>query len=399
MHSDRVIRTLLQRLLVLALPALGIASCDLLPSDGPNANYVLAGAIEKKKADPAAAVQFALVAIDSKIAAEVDRFYQSPPITLPAAFRRNPGFGIVGVGDTLHVTIFESASTASGVFSQAGKGGAPELTVRVDADGMITIPYAGRIQVSGRNIAAIEKAIERGIADQVVEPRVMVFVAESISSVVSVQGEVAKSGFVPLVKPDVRILDVIALSGGSKFPAYETNVRLTRGRATIDVGLQTIIDQPDVYNVKVDGGDALLLTRTIRKFIALGAVVRPGDQVFLKGSILLSDALGQVVGLDAQRSDAKAIYLFRKEPAELAQRCGIALSAGDRNFVPVVYQLDLKDPKNFFVLSSFPVRPNDILYVSSAPLADVSKFMQILAGASGAVAIPRTLTTNFPAAQ
>src|SRR6187431_3062886 len=63
MYSDRVIWSLWQRLLVLALPALGIVSCDLLPSDGPNANYVLAGAIEKKKADPAAAVQFALVAI------------------------------------------------------------------------------------------------------------------------------------------------------------------------------------------------------------------------------------------------------------------------------------------------------------------------------------------------
>jgi polysaccharide export outer membrane protein len=387
----------LRRFLVLALPALGIAGCDLLPSDGPNANYVLAGAIEKKKADPAAAVQFALVGIDSRIAAEVDRFYQAPPVRLPPAFRKNPGFGLVGVGDTLHVTIFESGGAASGVFSQAGKGGAPELTVRVDADGMITIPYAGRIQAAGRNIATIEKTIEKGVADQVVEPRVMIFVAESISSIVSVQGEIAKPGFVPLVKPDVRILDVIALSGGSKFPPYETNVRLTRGRSTMDVGLQTIIEQPDAYNVKVDGGDALLLTRTIRKFIALGAVVRAGDQIFLKQSIQLSDALGQVVGLDASRSDAKAVYLFRKEPAELAQRCGIALSPGNRDYVPVVYQLDLKDPKNFFVLTSFPVRPNDILYVSSAPLADVAKFMQILAGATGAVTIPRTLTTNFPA--
>ena len=141
---------------------------------------------------------------------------------------------------------------------------------------MITIPYAGRIQASGRNIAAIEKAIERGVADQVIEPRVMVFVAEFDQQRRIGPGRGRQVGVVPLVKPDVRILDVIALSGGSKFPAYETNVRLTRGRATMDVGLQTVIDQPDAYNVKVDGGDALLLTRTIRKFIALGAVVRPG---------------------------------------------------------------------------------------------------------------------------
>ncbi len=398
MHFDRVVRALSQFLILLAFPSL-VAGCDLLPSDGPNANYVLAGATEKKKADPAAAMQFALVAIDSKIAGEVERFYQQRPIVLPAAFQKNPGFGTVGVGDTLHVTIFESGSATSGVFSQAGKGGAPELVVRVDADGMITIPYAGRIQASGRNIRTIEKAIERGVEGQVVEPRVMIFVSEPVSSVVSVQGEVAKPGFVPLVKPDMRVLDVIALSGGGKYPPYETGVRLTRGRATIDVGLQTIIAQPDVYNVKVDGGDALLLTHTIRKFIALGAVVKAGDQVFLKESIQLSDALGSVIGLDATRSDAKAIYLFRKEPVALAERCGIALSASNREFVPVVYQLDLKDPKNFFVLGAFPVRPDDILYVSTAPLADVAKFMQILSGASGTVAIPRTLFSNFPASR
>jgi hypothetical protein len=34
--------------------------------------------------------------------------------------------------------------------------------------------------------------------------------------------------------------------------------------------------------------------------------------------------------------------------------------------------------------------------VSTAPLADVAKFMQIISGATATVAIPRTLFGNYP---
>jgi len=356
----------------------------------------LAGATERRKADLASAVQFALVPIDGKIASEVDRFYQPDTVALPAAFRSDPGFGSIGVGDLLRVTIWEAGGAASNLFSREGKGSGTEVSVRVNADGMISIPYAGRIPVSGRSIAAVERAIEEQIKAQAVEPRVTILVVEPVSGSISVQGEVAKPGLVPLVKPDARILDAVALAGGAKNPPYETGVRLTRGRATINLGLQAVIDQPDMYNVKVGGGDTVLLTRVVRKFVALGAVLKPGDQLFMKDALSLSDALGQVFGLESQHADAKAIYIFRREPVDLAQRCGIGLSAGRTDAVPVVYQLDLKDPKSFFILGSFPIRPNDIVYVSTAPLADLSKFMQILSGGTSAVAIPRTLFGGYP---
>jgi polysaccharide export outer membrane protein len=44
----------------------------------------------------------------------------------------------------------------------------------------------------------------------------------------------------------------------------------------------------------------------------------------------------------------------------------------------VIYRVDLGDPASFFVAQSFPIRNKDVLYVSSAPLADLQKFVSIV---------------------
>jgi polysaccharide export outer membrane protein len=46
--------------------------------------------------------------------------------------------------------------------------------------------------------------------------------------------------------------------------------------------------------------------------------------------------------------------------------------------IPVIYRVDLGDPASFFVAQSFPIRNKDVLYVSSAPLADLQKFVSIV---------------------
>jgi polysaccharide export outer membrane protein len=167
----------------------------------------------------------------------------------------------------------------------------------------------------------------------------------------------------------------------------------------MSVSLQDVIDLPETYNVTVAAGDALLLSLNQRKFLALGAVLQPGQKNFTKSKLTLADGLGQVIGLDSTRSDPMGIYLFRREPIELTRRYGVEPLAEDHDTVPIVYQLNLKDPKSFFLMNGFPIRPNDIVFVSTAPLAEAAHFFQILSGATGTVAIPRTLLGNFPSAQ
>lgn len=367
-------------------------ACDLLPSDGPNANGMLAHASESRKPDPAAAMRFALVAVDARVARDAEQYYQPVLPGVPAAFQRSGAFGQAGVGDVLRVTIWEASET--GLFGTDRKG--TDVTVRVEPDGTIALPYAGRFVARGRPMASVEQDIKARLAGQAVQPQVTVMVAQNVSSSVSVQGDVNKPGPYPVERTDQRVLDLIAVAGGAKYSPFETIIRLTRGRDVMSVSMQDLVDKPQTFNVPVAAGDTLFLARKQQKFVALGAVPRPGEQVFGKFPLSMTEALGQTTGLDSSRADAKGVYLFRREPVDLARRYGIQLLAEDRETVPVVYQLNLKDPQSFFTMNVFPVRPGDILYVSPAPLADAAKFFQILSGATATVAIPRTLGGSYP---
>ena len=51
--------------------------------------------------------------------------------------------------------------------------------------------------------------------------------------------------------------------------------------------------------------------------------------------------------------------------------------------VPVVYQLDMKDPVGFFAAQRFLMRDNDMIYVSNPPSTDVQKFLSIIGSGLG----------------
>lgn len=368
------------------------AGCDLMPGDGPNANQVVGNMAERAKATQY--MRVAMVGIDARVAEQALAFHARPAPAVPAAFRSAGKFGRAGIGDLLHVTIWEASDTS--VFGPSARQGT-DVTVRVDVDGSIAIPYAGRFAVAGQRLSDIEADIVGRLKDQAVQPQATVTIDNAVSSSASVQGDVARPGPYPIVKPDQRILDLLAMAGGPKYPPYDINVRLTRANSTMTVLLQDVINQPEQYNLPVGAGDTLLFTRLEQKFLAFGAVLQPGEQTFRRYPLSLADAMGQIQGLDSNRADAKAVYLFRREPVDLARRYGIQLLPEDNETVPIAYQLDLKDPRAFFVMSTFPVMARDIVYVATAPLAELRTFLQLLSGTSATVAIPRTLTTNFPA--
>jgi polysaccharide export outer membrane protein len=369
------------------------ASCDLLPSDGPNANGVFAHSFVNLKSRNPTVTRFALVSLDDRTAEYAENYYKPVRRPVPAEFQGPSAFGRVGVGDLLKVTLWEAGDV--GLLSGRDRR-ATELAVRVDIDGTIALPYAGRFAVAGKRLSDIEPIIVSHLSGQAVQPQASVIIAENVSNSVSVQGEVNKPGPYVIARPNTRLLDVIAMAGGTRYAPHEVAVRLTRGRTTLATTMQSLIDQPDEYDIAVSAGDAVLLARQQEKFLAFGAVALPGEQAFRKTNLTLSDGLGQVLGLDPARSDAKGVYLFRREPVELAKRYGLELLPEDRDTVPIVYQLDLKAPQSFFLMSRFPLRPNDIVYVATAPLSEAARFFQILSGATSSVAIPRTLLGNYP---
>ena len=86
----------------------------------------------------------------------------------------------VNVGDTIQVSIFESQS--GGLFIPADSAVRPGNFVSlppqtIDSEGIITVPYAGEIQVAGKSTEEISADIVARLENKAIEPQVVVSVS------------------------------------------------------------------------------------------------------------------------------------------------------------------------------------------------------------------------------
>jgi polysaccharide export outer membrane protein len=252
----------------------------------------------------------------------------------------------------------------------------------VDANGRISVPFAGSIQAAGRTPADIEREIVARLRGKAHQPQASVRVARNQATNANVVGDVANSGRVPLTPKGERILDVLATAGGAKNAVSKTVIQVTRGNRVASMPLESVIQDP-LQNVIVQPDDVLTVYYQPYAFTAMGATGSNSELPFEATGITLSQALGRVGGLRDDRADIRGVFLFRLEdPKNLGPQLPANARLTPDGRLPVIYRLDLKDPASFFVAQSFPMRNRDVLYVSNAPLADVQKFMTMVSSAA-----------------
>jgi polysaccharide biosynthesis/export protein len=87
--------------------------------------------------------------------------------------------------------------------------------VQVDANGTISLPLAGTINAAGKSPPELARDIERGLrANYVRNPQVSVNLKETVSQVVTVDGEVDKPGLYPVIGK-MTLLRAVATAGGT----------------------------------------------------------------------------------------------------------------------------------------------------------------------------------------
>ncbi len=94
--------------------------------------------------------------------------------------------------------------------------GVPDLSkqVQADASGKIQLPLVGEIQASNQTTAQLAEAIEARLARFVRRPDVSVNVTESVSQVLTVDGQVAQPGLYPVVGK-MSLMRAVALAKGT----------------------------------------------------------------------------------------------------------------------------------------------------------------------------------------
>lgn len=363
-----------------------LSACAALPSHGPSAATI----VQASKPEHNAASNYHLIDVSEQTVAALmadngpslrSSFGQSAP-----APRQ-----VFAVGDTLAITLFESAS--GGLFfgtDPSVSTGARQIAFPhqvIGEDGKISIPYAGSFNVVGSTPAVLAAEIEGKLDGRAIEPQALVSVVESTGNSATVMGEVSNSGRIKLNLGGEKILSVLA-DAGIKAAENEAVVRLVRRGQLQTVALRTIINTPS-ENIYVFPGDTIFVLKEPQVFNVMGAVDKPGQYDIGVKPQSFAGALSLAGGLTDDMANAGGIFVFRFEPPEVAHRLlgpTVILKETPAG-VPTVYRIHFSDPNAFFWLQQLQVHSNDTIYVSNAVAKEFDKFISLLA--RGAVAVTR----------
>ncbi len=366
------------RLLTIVGATALLGACSTLPSSGPTAQQVTSGT-----GDAAVPAGYVFLDLTPQVVGVISK-YGTPGLGGAGLPGRGGGPVTLGVGDTVNVTIFE-ASGESALFGRGGTAGGGSSvgipTQQIDASGNISVPYAGQVRAAGRTVAEVQAEIEGKLKNRAIEPQVVISLQDRRSSLLTVVGDVNQPTRIPVDLGGVRVLDAVAQAGGSRFPAYETEVVLQRRGRRASVSLARLMNQPS-ENVTLAPGDTLQLMRRQRFYLALGASGRSARIEYDADRLSLADGIAKAGGLLDDRADPAGVFVYRFERKPILRDLGLAADRSPE-LVPTIYKLNLRDPGGLFVAEGFTLRPNDIIYVSNAPTVDFLKFITVVRGITG----------------
>lgn len=343
--------------------ACALSGCTLLPSDGPRTQAVIGAGIETAPAfpeEPAGTLPYNLERLTHSNIAHVSR---APYDGLREQFSLPGSVGeraAIAVGDTLAMTLWEDAEV--NLLSTTGQR-ATDVQVLVDESGMIELPYVGRVQAAGRSLSELRATLEALYGAQTIRPEVTLSIVASEARTATVLGDVRQGGRIELPLQGMSLLELVASAGGPSDPPWEINLQVLRGTHRQTVRMRDVLDQAR-NNIRVQPGDIVHVLHDPRRFTVMGAVNSPGAVEVATPDVSLLDVLSAAAGLQTDRADPNAIFVYRDDPAA--------------NGLPTVYLLDLEEADSLFLASRFRVGREDIVYVGTADAITLNRFLDLI---------------------
>lgn len=298
---------------------------------------------------------------------------------------------VVQAGDVLGISIWEappaalfgnssmqSAMMASmgGNTSTSTSTSLPEFLVQ--PTGTISVPFAGVIPVAGKTLPQIERAIVGRLQGKAHLPQVIVRMITNQSATATIVGEVNRSAILPLTPKGERLLDALAVTGGTRQPVEKMTIQVSRDGRTYSMPLQAVIADPR-QNIVLKTNDVVTALYQPYSFTMLGAAGKNEEVKFEATGLTLAQALGRVSGLQDGRADAKGVFIFRwEQPAAVPVR-DPGVGRGPDGRIPTIYRINMKDPAVYFAMQNFQMRDQDVVYISNSPVMEFQRVFGLIA--------------------
>lgn len=355
------------------------------------ANIALAGCAMPTRTDfpvDLDALRDEALASDQKITAirltagNIDRY--GTPLSRTAAGTSLPGRADwsyrVGVGDVLDIVVWDHPELTSpaGINRSPEEGG-----LRVQGNGQFFYPYIGHVDAEGRTPEEIRSDLVTQLSRFIPDPQIVVRVVLYASQAVSVTGEVGSASRQYLTEQPLTLLDAIDASGGLSEDADPARVIVRRGGQVFTVNLQAFLERGEARGnpMLVDGDVVSVPKRQLLEAYLLGQIVDPSTIDLSVEDVTLTQALTRVGGLVEDRADARGVFVFRNGSDGLQ-----------------VFQLDVGSPVAFLLGTRFQLRPQDVVYVTTAPVSKwnalVTSLLPTLTATSTTLTSARALSND-----
>jgi len=345
---------------------LAVSACGL-PRSGPTQREILAGSVENGG-------QTNIVYVDDRVA-------RLATIETPLGFSRTfLNAGTISVdrirpGDVLSITIWENVE--NGLLAAQGTSSTTLSQVQVDQLGNIFVPYAGVVRASGRTPEELRQDLTQLLERQTPDPQIEVRREAGDAAVVNVVGGVNKQGVVALGAASRTLTAVLAVAGGVGIDPAGTRVTVQRGNESGSIWLRDLYAEPS-NDINLRAHDRIIVEKDQRYYSVLGASSGQTRVDFLSKDPSVVDALSAVNGLNGNVADPRGIFIFRMEPAEIAN----AVLDTDEFTTPqrVAYVIDLTKEESIFTAQAFRIRDRDTIYVTEAPFVSWARVLDTVAG-------------------
>lgn len=271
---------------------------------------------------------------------------------------------LIGPGDVLSIIVYDHPELT---IPAGAERSASETGNRVQQDGTMFYPYVGRVRVAGMTLEETRRLLTNRLSRVITDPQVEVSVAAFRSQKAYVSGAVQTPGMVPIDIEPLTVLDAISESGGARPDADWHNVQLTRDGQEQRLSLYDLMRRGDLtQNRLLQNGDILHVpTAENQNVVVLGQVNQPGAIALGNERITLTDALARAGGVNEYRAEPSGIFVVRGDPAGSEK-------------LATVYQLDITDATRLMLGTRFPLHPQDVVYVTAAPLARWNNVISLL---------------------
>ena len=196
----------------------------------------------------------------------------------------------VGGYDVIDINVYEEADLS-------------RKDVRISADGYISFPLVGRLQVEGLNTSEIEKLIYEKLAQgqYLLDAHVSVTMMDYKSKQFMVLGAVKEPGSYPL-KAKERVLDAVSRAGGIVFENVGKQVMIIRTVSSTAGTEKKVVVRMDVEGLLKGGAQFLLQDKDLiyipkaEHFYIIGQVTTPGSYLYQQENITLVEAISMAGG-------------------------------------------------------------------------------------------------------